>query len=86
MPGRLAHGVDEWEDFARHVVVVLRLQPAAMEGVRAFVGERIALHAVDAEDADAPRVQVRTKSANHALTFLLVLVAQLVGNAMMGMP
>src|SRR5205807_5458001 len=72
---RLAHGVDEWEDFAGHVVVVLRLQPAAVKRMRAFVAERIALHAVDAEDSDSPRVQVRAESANHALTFLLMLVA-----------
>ncbi len=72
---RLAHGVDEWEDFAGHVVVVLRLKPAAMEGVRSFVAERIALHAVDAEDSDSPLVQIRAESANHALTFLLMLVA-----------
>ena len=72
---RLAHGVDEWEDFAGHVVVVLRLQPAAVKRMRAFVAERIALHAVDAEDSDSPRVQIRAESANHALTFLLMLVA-----------
>src|SRR5206468_11291455 len=72
---RLAHGVDEWEDFAGHVVIVLRLQPAAVKRMRAFVAERIALHAVDAEDSDSPRVQIRSESANHALTFLLMLVA-----------
>ena len=72
---RLAHGVDEWEDFAGHVVVVLRLQPAAVKRMRAFVAERIALHAVDAEDSDSPRVQIRAESANHALAFLLMLVA-----------
>src|SRR5438132_578554 len=72
---RLAHGVDEWEDFAGHVVIVLRLQPAAVKRMRVFVAERIALHAVDAEDSDSPRVQIRAESANHALTFLLMLVA-----------
>ena len=72
---RLAHGVDEWEDFAGHVVIVLRLQPAAVKRMRAFVAERITLHAVDAEDSDSPRVQIRAESANHALTFLLMLVA-----------
>ena len=35
--GRLAHGVDEGEDFVRHIGVVLRLHPAAMEGMRALV-------------------------------------------------
>ena len=53
----------------------MRLHPAAMEGVRSLVGERIALHAVDAEDADAPLVEVRAEGADHALTFLLPLVA-----------
>src|SRR6266550_3382784 len=72
--GRVAHGVDEGEDFVRHIGVVLRLHPAAMEGVRSLVGERIALHAVDAENADAPLVNVRAESANHALTFHLPLV------------
>ncbi len=43
--------------------------------MRAFVAERIALHAVDAEDSDSPRVQIRAESANHALTFLLLFVA-----------
>jgi hypothetical protein len=34
---RLAHGVDERDDFARYVVVILRLEPAAMEGMRSLV-------------------------------------------------
>ena len=51
--GRLALGVDEGEDFAGDVVVVLRLEPAAMERVRALVIERIALDAVDAENPDS---------------------------------
>src|SRR6476469_6321402 len=70
-----ANGVDEGEDFVRHIGIVLRLHPAAMEGVRSLVCERIALHAVDAEDADAPLVEVGTEGADHALTFLLPLVA-----------
>src|SRR6266567_5781266 len=70
-----AHGVDEREDFVRHIGVVLRLHPTSMERVRAFVCERIALHAVDAEDADAPLVEIRAEGADHALTFLLPLVA-----------
>src|SRR5258708_7790392 len=73
--GRPAYGVDEGEDFVRHIGVVLRLHPAAMERVRSLVCERIALHTVDAEDADSPLVEVRTEGANHALTFLLPLVA-----------
>src|SRR6476661_7873221 len=73
--GCLAHGVDEGEDFVRHIGVVLRLHPTAMEGVRALVCERIALHAVDAENANSPLVEVRAEGANHALTFLLPLVA-----------
>src|SRR5438270_14058196 len=73
--GRLAHGVDEGEDFVRHIGVVLCLHPAAMEGVRSLVCERIALHAVDAKDADAPLVNVGAEGADHALTFLLPLVA-----------
>src|SRR5207253_11157315 len=71
---RLALGIDEGEDFVCHIGVVLRLHPAAMEGVRSLVGERIALHAVDAENADSPLVEVRAESANHALTFHLPLV------------
>ena len=73
--GRLAHGVDEGEDFVCHIGVVLRLHPAPMERVGALVCERIALHAVDAEDSDAPLVYIRAEGANHALTFLLPLVA-----------
>src|SRR5690349_3914117 len=73
--GRLALGVDERDNFVRDVGVVLRLHPTAMEWVRAFVGERIALHAVDAENADAPVLDVRAQGANHSLTFLFVLVA-----------
>src|SRR5881227_4209834 len=73
--GCLAHGVDEGEDFVRHIGVVLRLHPAAMERVRSLVCERIALHAVNAKDADAPLVNVGAEGADHALTFLLPLVA-----------
>jgi hypothetical protein len=72
---RLALGVDERENFVRHVSVVLSLHPAPMKGVRSLVIERIALHAVDAEDADAALVDVRSESANHALTFHLPFVA-----------
>jgi len=46
-----------------------------MEGVRSLVLERIVLHSVVGEDADAPVVQVRAESADHALTFLLPFVA-----------
>src|SRR5206468_791203 len=70
---RLALRVDEREDFVCHIGVVLRLHPAAVEWVRSFVGERIALHAVDAENADSPLVEVRAEGANHALTFHLPL-------------
>src|SRR6266566_829240 len=73
--GRLAHGVDERENLVRHIGVVLRLHPAAMERVRSLVCERIALHAVDAENSDSPLVEVRAEGANHALTFLLPLFA-----------
>ncbi len=72
---RLAPGIDEGEDFAGHVVVVLRLHPAAMEWVGPFVCERIALHSVDAEDSDSPLVDVGTESADHSLTFLFPFVA-----------
>src|SRR4029077_5171384 len=71
----LALGVDKRENFVSHIGVVLRLHPAPMEGVRSLVCEGIALHAVDAEDSDAPLLQVRAEGANHALTFLLPLVA-----------
>ena len=73
--GRLAHGVDEGEDFAGHIGVVLRLHPAAMEGVRSLVGERITLHAVDGKESDAPLLDVGAERSDHALTFLLMLVA-----------
>src|ERR1041385_4263545 len=72
---RLALGIDERENFVRHISVVLRLHPASMEGVRSLVCERIALHAVDAEDSDASLVDVGSESANHALAFLLPFVA-----------
>ena len=72
---RLALGVDERENFVRHIGIVLRLHPAAMKRVRAFVIERIALHAVDAEDSDASLVDVGAKGANHALAFHLRFIA-----------
>ena len=46
-----------------------------MEGMRSFVCKRIALHAVDTEDSDAPLVDVRSEGANHALAFHLRFVA-----------
>src|SRR5262249_49068923 len=76
---RLALGVDERENFVCYIGVVLRLQPAPVEGMRAFVIERIALHAVDAEDSDSPLINVRTEGANHTLTSLLPLVAHASG-------
>ena len=72
---RLALGVDERENFVRHIGVVLRLHPTPMEGVRSLVCERIALHAVDAEDSDSPLVDVGAEGVDHALTFHLPLVA-----------
>ena len=51
---RLALRVDKRENLLRQIGVVLRLHPAPVEGVRSFVCERIALHAVDAEDSDSP--------------------------------
>src|ERR1044071_1626785 len=76
---RLALRVDERENFVSYIGVVLRLHPAPVEGMRALVIERIALHAVDAEDSDASRVDVRAECANHTLTFLLPLVAHASG-------
>src|SRR5438094_4724793 len=70
----LALRIDEGEDFVCHIVVVLRLHPAAVEWVRSLVGERIALHAVDAKNADSPLLEIRAEGANHALTFHLPLV------------
>ena len=72
---RLALRVDERENLVRHIGVVLRLHPTAMEGVRSLVAERIALDSIDAEDPDASRFNVGREGANHALAFLLVLVA-----------
>ncbi|PYK77035.1 MAG: hypothetical protein DME38_14965 [Verrucomicrobia bacterium] len=46
-----------------------------MEGVRSFVLERIAVHAVDAEDSDSPLLQIGLEGTDHALTFLLPLIA-----------
>ena len=84
--GRLAHGVDEGQDFVRDIGVVLRLHPAAVERVRALVRERIALHAVDAEDSDPPcsmyglRVRIMPwPSCSYSSPML-------VGKASMGMP
>src|SRR5437899_9217263 len=72
---RLALRVDERENLVRHIVVVLRLHPAPTEGVRALVLERIAVHAVDAENSDSPLIEVRAEGADHTLTFHLPLVA-----------
>jgi hypothetical protein len=72
---RLALGVDKRKNFVSHIGVVLRLHPAPVERVRSLICERIALHAVDAEDSDAPLFQVRAESANHALAFHFPLVA-----------
>jgi hypothetical protein len=85
-PRGLALGVDERENFIRHLGVVLRLHPTAVERMRSLVCERIALHAVDAEDSDAPLLQVRAESAKHALTSISHSSPQLVGNARMGPP
>ena len=71
---RLALGVDKRENLVRHVVVVLRLHPAAMERVRSLVLERIVVHAVDAEDSNPPLLEVGAEGANHALTFHLPFV------------
>src|SRR2546423_2668728 len=79
--GRLALRIDERKDFVRDVGIVLRLHPTAMERMRAFVAERSALHAVDAEDADPPLVDVWTEGADHALAFLLVLVTHAGGES-----
>ena len=73
--GCLALRVDERKNFVRHIGVVLRLHPAPMERVRAFVCERIALHAIDAEDSDSPLLDVRGEGANHALAFHFPFVA-----------
>jgi len=73
--GRLTHRVDKGENFAGYVVVVLRLHPTAMEGMRSLVCERIALHSVNGEKSDAPLLDVRAKCADHALAFLFMLVA-----------
>src|SRR5438132_6644394 len=72
---RLALGIDKRENLVRDIGVVLRLHPAPVERMRSLVTERIALHAVDAEDPDAALLDVWTKGANHALTFLLPFVA-----------
>ena len=57
-----------------------------MEWVRALVLERIALHAVDAEESDSSLLEVGAESADHALAFLLMSSPMLVGKARMGMP
>src|SRR4051794_34335926 len=60
----LALGINEGEDFAGYIVIVLRLHPAAMVRVGAFVRERIALDAVDGEESDPPFLNVRAKGAD----------------------
>src|SRR4029077_15634094 len=82
--GRLALGVDEGEDFARDVVVVLRLQPAAMKRMRALVIERLALDSVDAENPDSSLVEVWAQGTDHSLAFLLLLVAHAGGEGAEG--
>ena len=72
---RLALGINERENFVRYVCVVLRLHPAPMERMRSLVCERIALHAVDAEDPDAALIDVRCEGAYHTLALLLPFVA-----------
>jgi len=72
---RLALGIDERENFVRHIGIVLRLHPTSMEGMRALVIKRIALHAVDAEDSNSALLDVGAERANHALTFHLRFVA-----------
>src|SRR6266496_251590 len=46
-----------------------------MEGMRSFVAERIALHAVDGKESDSSLLDVGAERSDHALTFLLMLVA-----------
>jgi hypothetical protein len=46
-----------------------------MEGMRSLVLERIAVHAVDAEDSDSPLLEVGAEGTNHALTFHFPFVA-----------
>src|SRR5204862_6064202 len=64
---RLALGVDEREDLVRHIVVVLRLHPSPMEGVRALVLERIAVYAVVAEDSAQPHLAYSTGGEDYTL-------------------
>ena len=72
---RLALGIDERKHLVRHIGVVLRLHPAPMERMSTLILERIAVHAIDAEDSDAPLLDVGAKRANHALAFHLPFVA-----------
>src|SRR5581483_6716180 len=67
--------MNERENFIRYIGVVLRLHPAPMEGMRALVLERIAVHAVDTEDSNPARLDVRTESADHALAFHFPFIA-----------
>src|SRR5581483_3439904 len=67
--------MNERENFIRYIGVVLRLHPAPMEGMRALVLERIAVHAVDTEDSNPARLAVRTESADHALAFHFPFIA-----------
>jgi len=79
--GRLALGFDERDDFAGDVVVVLRLHPTAMERMRAFVRERIALDAVDGEESDSSLLDVGAERSDHALAFLFMFVAHAGGES-----
>src|SRR5262249_52311556 len=74
-PGCLALVVNEGNELFGDIGVVLRLHPTAMEWMRAFIIKGIALHAVDAEDADTSLLDVRAEGADHGLPFLLELVA-----------
>ena len=55
-----------------------------MERVGSLVTERIALHAVDGKESNPPFLDVRAERSDHALTFLLMLVAHASGEGEKG--
>ncbi len=55
-----------------------------MEGMRSFVAERIALDSVDGKESDSSLLDVGAERSDHALTFLLMLVAHAGGEGKKG--
>ena len=72
----LAVMVDERDDFLPDVGVVAAQHPAAVEGVRLLVEQPFGGHRADAEHLHPALLDERRQGADHALAFVLPLVAQ----------